>query len=46
MTKTLQGFVLIDAWGGALNNSGTSPSERTDNIVRTKILWREGKAYR
>ncbi len=45
MAKTVQGFVLIDTWGAALNNAGTSPSERTDNIVRTKIIWRDGKPY-
>lgn len=40
MTTTIQGFVLIDTWAAALNNAGVQPSERTDNIVRTKVFWR------
>ncbi|MHA1780449.1 MAG: type I-B CRISPR-associated protein Cas7/Cst2/DevR [Candidatus Thorarchaeota archaeon] len=45
MTKVIQGFVMVDAWASALNNAGTQSSERTDNIVRTKIFWREREAY-
>ncbi len=40
MTTTIQGFVLVDTWAAALNNAGVQPSERTDNIVRTKVFWR------
>ncbi len=40
MVTTIQGFVLIDTWAAALNNAGVQPSERTDNIVRTKVFWR------
>ncbi|MHA1124633.1 MAG: type I-B CRISPR-associated protein Cas7/Cst2/DevR [Candidatus Heimdallarchaeota archaeon] len=43
--KTIQGFVLIDAPYSALNNAGKDPSERTDNIVKTKSIWRSGQLY-
>jgi len=43
--KTIQGFVLIDAPYSALNNAGLGPSERTDNIVKTKVIWKDGEAY-
>jgi CRISPR-associated protein Cst2 len=43
--RTIQGFVLVDAPYSALNNAGTDASERTDNIVRTKSIWRSGKLY-
>ncbi len=39
MPKTIQGLVLVDTWASALNNAGTDVSERTDNIVRTKVFW-------
>ncbi|RLI50483.1 MAG: type I-B CRISPR-associated protein Cas7/Cst2/DevR, partial [Candidatus Thorarchaeota archaeon] len=45
MTKVIQGFVLVDAWASALNNAGVKQSERTDNIVRTKVFWREREVY-
>ena len=45
MTKVVHGFVMVDAWGSALNNAGLQPSERTENIVRTKVFWRERQAY-
>ncbi len=45
MTKVIQGFVLVDAWASALNNAGVQTSERTDNIVRTKVFWRAREAY-
>ncbi|MHA1812440.1 MAG: type I-B CRISPR-associated protein Cas7/Cst2/DevR [Candidatus Thorarchaeota archaeon] len=45
MTCVIHGIVFIDAWAAALNNAGAQPSERTDNIVRTKVFWREGQAY-
>ncbi|MEM2142573.1 MAG: type I-B CRISPR-associated protein Cas7/Cst2/DevR [Candidatus Thorarchaeota archaeon] len=43
--KTVQGFVMLDAWASALNNAGVQQSERTDNIVRTKVFWRGRQAY-
>ncbi len=43
--RTIQGFVLVDAPYSALNNAGTSISERTGNIVRTKSLWRSGEMF-
>lgn len=45
MTSFIQGFVMVDAWASALNNAGTQPSERTENIVRTKVFWRDREAY-
>ncbi len=45
MTTVIHGFVLIDAWASALNNAGAQRSERTDNIVRTKVFWRGKQAY-
>ncbi|NWF94532.1 MAG: type I-B CRISPR-associated protein Cas7/Cst2/DevR [Candidatus Thorarchaeota archaeon] len=45
MTKVIQGFVMVDTWAAALNNAGVQSSERTDNIVRTKVIWRGRQAY-
>ncbi len=45
MVRTVQGFVMVDAWASALNNAGVQASERTDNIVRTKVFWRGREAY-
>jgi len=45
MVKTIMGLVLIDAPFSALNNQGADEGDRTENIVRTKVIWRGKKRY-
>lgn len=45
MTKTINGFMLIDAPHSALNNAGDDASDRTDNIVRVKSIRSGSKVY-
>lgn len=45
MSKTIVGFMLVDAPHSALNNAGADAGDRTDNIVRVKSIWRNRKAY-
>jgi len=45
MSKTIVGFMLVDAPHSALNNAGASAGDRTDNIVRVKSIRRGRKVY-
>ncbi len=45
MTRTVNGFMLIDAPHSALNNAGNDSSERTENIVRVKTIRKGRKVY-
>jgi CRISPR-associated protein Cst2 len=45
MTHTVNGFMLIDAPHSALNNAGNDSSERTENIVRVKVIRKGRKVY-
>jgi len=45
MTRTVNGFMLIDAPHSALNNAGNDSSERTENIVRVKAIRKGKKVY-
>lgn len=45
MSKTIVGFILVDAPHSALNNAGTDAGERTDNIVKVKSIWKGKKLY-
>ena len=45
MSKTVVGFMLVDAPHSALNNAGADAGDRTDNIVRVKAIRRGKKAY-
>ena len=42
MSKTINGFMLIDAPWSALNNAGMDAGERTDNAVKVKVI-RKGR---
>ncbi|MDD3491965.1 MAG: type I-B CRISPR-associated protein Cas7/Cst2/DevR [Candidatus Thermoplasmatota archaeon] len=43
--KTVVGMMLVDAPHSALNNAGMEAGERTENIVRTKVIQKDGKTY-
>lgn len=45
MSKTVIGFMLVDAPHSALNNAGADAGDRTDNIVRVKSIRRGRKVY-
>lgn len=45
MSKTVVGFMLVDAPHSALNNAGADAGDRTDNIVRVKQIRRGRKVY-
>lgn len=45
MSKTVVGFMLVDAPHSALNNAGADAGDRTDNIVRVKAIRRGKKVY-
>lgn len=45
MSKTVVGFMLVDAPHSALNNAGADAGDRTDNIVRVKSIRRGRKIY-
>ncbi len=45
MSKTVVGFMLVDAPHSALNNAGADAGDRTDNIVRVKSIRRGRKVY-
>lgn len=45
MSKTVVGFMLVDAPHSALNNAGSDAGDRTDNIVRVKSIRRGRKVY-
>ncbi|WP_413824364.1 type I-B CRISPR-associated protein Cas7/Cst2/DevR [Methanobrevibacter sp. UBA337] len=45
MSKNVIGFMLIDAPHSALNNAGNDYSDRTDNMVKVKTIWKGGKSY-
>ncbi|MCE7699411.1 MAG: type I-B CRISPR-associated protein Cas7/Cst2/DevR [Methanobacterium paludis] len=45
MSKTIVGFMLVDAPHSALNNAGADAGERTDNIVRVKAIQKGKKKY-
>jgi len=45
MGKTINGFMLIDAPWSALNNAGTDVGERTDNIVKVKVIKKGRDVY-
>lgn len=45
MSKTVVGFILVDAPHSALNNAGADAGDRTDNIVRVKQIRRGRKVY-
>ena len=45
MSKTIVGFILVDAPHSALNNAGSDAGDRTDNIVRVKSIRRGRKVY-
>lgn len=45
MSKTIVGFMLVDAPHSALNNAGADAGDRTDNIVRVKSIRRGRKVY-
>lgn len=45
MTRTVNGFMLIDAPHSALNNAGSDSSERTENVVRVKVIRKGRKVY-
>ncbi len=45
MSKTIVGFLLVDAPHSALNNAGIEASERTENIVRVKTIRRGRNVY-
>ncbi len=45
MSKTVIGFILVDAPHSALNNAGADAGDRTDNIVRVKSIRRGRKVY-
>ncbi len=40
-----QGFILIDVDVAALNNAGVTSSSRTDNVVETKKIRKNGRTY-
>jgi CRISPR-associated protein Cst2 len=45
MSKTVVGFMLVDAPHSALNNAGADAGDRTDNIVRVKSIRKGRKVY-
>ena len=45
MSKTVVGFMLVDAPHSALNNAGADAGDRTENIVRVKSIRRGKKVY-
>jgi CRISPR-associated protein Cst2 len=45
MSKTIVGFMLVDAPHSALNNAGLDAGERTENIVRVKAIRRGRNVY-
>jgi len=45
MSKTILGFMLVDAPHSALNNAGADAGDRTENIVRVKSIRRGRKVY-
>jgi len=45
MSKTVVGFMLVDAPHSALNNAGMDAGERTENIVRVKAIRRGRNVY-
>jgi CRISPR-associated protein Cst2 len=45
MSKTIVGFMLVDAPHSALNNAGLDAGERTENIVRVKAIHRGRNVY-
>jgi CRISPR-associated protein Cst2 len=45
MSKTIVGFMLVDAPHSALNNAGMDAGERTENIVRVKAIRRGRNVY-
>jgi len=45
MSKTIVGFMFVDAPHSALNNAGDDAGDRTDNIVRVKSIRRGRKVY-
>jgi CRISPR-associated protein Cst2 len=45
MSKTVVGFILVDAPHSALNNAGADAGDRTDNIVKVKSIRRGRKVY-
>ncbi|NMC68241.1 MAG: type I-B CRISPR-associated protein Cas7/Cst2/DevR [Spirochaetales bacterium] len=45
MSKTVVGFMLVDAPHSALNNAGADAGDRTENIVRVKQIRRGRKVY-
>ncbi|MCC7550414.1 MAG: type I-B CRISPR-associated protein Cas7/Cst2/DevR [Methanobacterium sp.] len=45
MSKTVVGFMLVDAPHSALNNAGADAGDRTENIVRVKSIRRGRKIY-
>lgn len=45
MTKTIVGFMLVDAPHSALNNAGSDAGERTENIVRVKAIRKGREIY-
>lgn len=45
MSKTVQGFILIDVDVVALNNAGRDTTTALENAVATKKIFKSGKAY-
>ncbi|PKP59984.1 MAG: type I-B CRISPR-associated protein Cas7/Cst2/DevR [Candidatus Altiarchaeales archaeon HGW-Altiarchaeales-1] len=45
MAKNVIGFMLVDAPHSALNNAGSDVGERTDNIVKVKLIRRGKDSY-
>ena len=45
MSKTINGFMLIDAPWSALNNAGMDAGERTDNAVKVKVIRKGRDVY-
>jgi CRISPR-associated protein Cst2 len=45
MSKTIVGFMLVDAPHSALNNAGLDAGERTENIIRVKAIRRGRNVY-
>ncbi len=43
--KCVVGLMLVDAPHSALNNAGMEPGERTENIVRTKVIRKGRETY-
>jgi CRISPR-associated protein Cst2 len=45
MGLKVQGFILIDVDGAALNNAGKSTASNLDNAVATKKIYKNGRPY-